>query len=196
MKLIIASNNKHKIAEIKSILGAKFDNIISLSEAGIEHETVEDGTTFLENAVKKASEIAELSSSCTLADDSGICVHALDNAPGIYSARFAGEHGNDKANNALLLKKLSDKSDRTAHYTCAMALVRPGGEIVTAEGHLYGTVIDTARGEGGFGYDPLFVPDGEYRTLAEMTDEEKNAISHRKRALVALLNKLEDNREV
>lgn len=196
MKLIIASNNKHKIAEIKSILGTKFDAILSLSEAEITHETIEDGTTFLENAIKKASEIAALSGACALADDSGICAHALDNAPGIYSARFAGEHGDDKANNAMLLEKLSDKSDRTAHYTCAMALVRPNGEITTAEGHLYGTVIEAPRGVGGFGYDPLFVPDGESRTLAEMTDGEKNEISHRKRALEALLKKLENNCEV
>ena len=117
MKLIIASNNKHKIAEIKSILGEKFDTILSLSEAEITHETVEDGTTFLENAIKKASEIATLSGAYALADDSGICAHALGDAPGIYSARFAGQHGDDKANNALLLERLSDKADRTAHYT-------------------------------------------------------------------------------
>lgn len=196
MKLIIASNNKHKIAEIKSILGEKFDTILSLSEANITHETVEDGTTFLENAIKKASEIAALSGTYALADDSGICAHALDNAPGIYSARFAGQHGDDKANNALLLEKLSDKTDRTAHYTCAMALVRPDGTVTTAEGYLYGTVIDTPRGEGGFGYDPLFIPEGESRTLAEMTDAEKNAISHRNRALTALLDKLESGCEV
>ena len=109
MKLIIASNNSHKIGEIKKILSDKFDEILSLREAGIDHETVEDGATFMENALKKAREIAELSGQCALADDSGICVDALGGAPGIYSARFAGEHGNDEKNNALLLKKLSDK---------------------------------------------------------------------------------------
>ena len=196
MKLIIASNNKHKIAEIKNILGEKFDEILSLSEAKIEHETVEDGTTFLENAIKKASEIAELSGVATLADDSGICVHALDGAPGIYSARFAGEHGNDRANNELLLERLADKSDRTAHYTCAMALVSPNGRTITAEGYLYGTVIDAPRGDGGFGYDPLVVPQDEEHTLAEMCEDEKNAISHRARALQALCDKLDDSPEV
>ena len=191
MKLIIASNNKHKITEIKSILGTKFDTILSLSEAGITHETVEDGQTFMQNAVKKAREIAEISGYTAIADDSGICAHALDNAPGIYSARFAGEHGNDEANNDLLLEKLSDKSDRTAHYTCAIALASADGELVTAEGYLYGTIIDTRRGNGGFGYDPLFVPEGQSRTVAEMTDGEKNEISHRGRALRALVDKLQ-----
>ena len=193
MKLIIASNNQHKIREIKSILADKFDDILSLREAGIDHETVEDGTTFMENALKKAREIAEIFGAAALADDSGICAHALGGAPGIYSARYAGEdggHGDDEANNDLLLKNLEDKADRTAHYTCAMALCYPDGSEVTAEGYMYGTVITERRGERGFGYDPLFVPVGESRTVAEMTDEEKNAISHRANALKNLLEKL------
>ena len=193
MKLIIASNNQHKIREIKSILADKFDDILSLREAGIDHETVEDGTTFMENALKKAREIAEISGAAALADDSGICAHALGGAPGIYSARYAGEdggHGDDEANNDLLLKNLEDKADRTAHYTCAMALCYPDGSEVTAEGYMYGTVITERRGDRGFGYDPLFVPNGESRTVAEMTDEEKNAISHRANALKNLLEKL------
>ena len=193
MKLIIASNNQHKIREIKSILADKFDDILSLREAGVDHETVEDGTTFMENALKKAREIAEISGAAALADDSGICAHALGGAPGIYSARYAGEdggHGDDEANNDLLLKNLEDKADRTAHYTCAMALCYPDGSEVTAEGYMYGTVITERRGERGFGYDPLFVPVGESRTVAEMTDEEKNAISHRANALKNLLEKL------
>ena len=190
MKLIIASNNKHKIYEIKTILGTKFEEILSMREAGIDHETVEDGMTFMENALKKAREIAEISECAALADDSGICAHALGDAPGIFSARFAGLHGDDEANNALLLKKLEDKADKGAHYTCAMALVFPDGKTVTAEGYMYGTITHNPRGEAGFGYDPLFVPVGEERTVAEMTDEEKNAISHRANALSALLKKL------
>ncbi len=190
MKLIIASNNNHKIYEIKKILGSKFDEIISMHEAGIEHETVEDGTTFMENALKKAREISELSGLPALADDSGICAHALGDAPGIFSARFSGEHGNDEANNALLLKKLEDKSDRGAHYTCAVALVFPDGGEVCAEGYMYGEITKNPRGTAGFGYDPLFVPTNESRTVAEMTDEEKNAISHRANALKELLTKL------
>ena len=188
MKLIIASNNKHKIYEIKKILGGKFEQILSIREAGIEHETVEDGKTFMENAVKKAREIAQISGFAALADDSGICAHALDGVPGIYSARFSG--GSDEDNNSLLLEKLKDKEDKGAHYTCAMALVYPDGKVITSEGYMYGSITEQRRGERGFGYDPIFVPDGENRTVAEMTDEEKNAISHRGKALMALLEKL------
>ena len=190
MRLIIASNNAHKIYEIKKILGEKFDEIVSLKEAGIDHETVEDGSSFMENAVKKAREIAEISGCHALADDSGICAHALDNAPGIFSARFAGAHGDDEANNRLLLDKLREKEDKTAHYTCAMALCYPDGSLVTAEGYMYGSITYDVRGERGFGYDPLFVPVGEDRTVAQMTDDEKNAISHRAKALALLLERL------
>lgn len=193
MKLIIASNNAHKIGEIKKILAEKFEEILSLRESGIDHETVEDGTTFMENALKKAREIAEISGCAALADDSGICVDALGGAPGIFSARFAGEHGNDKANNALLLEKLTDKEDRSAHYTAAIALVYPSGKEVTAEGYMFGEIIRSERGEGGFGYDPLFVPTGESRTVAEMTSEEKNLISHRANALNELCKKLDSD---
>ena len=190
MKLIIASNNKHKIYEIKKILGEKFLDILSMREAGIDHETVEDGTTFMENALKKAREIAEISGCPALADDSGITAHALGDKPGIYSARFSGQHGNDAENNALLLKLLADKEDKGAHYTCAMALVYPDGRELTAEGYMYGTIIPDARGEHGFGYDPIFIAEGESRTVAEMTDEEKNAISHRGKALALLFEKI------
>lgn len=188
MRLIIASNNNHKIYEIKKILGTKFDEILSLCEAGISHETVEDGTTFMENAIKKASEIAEISGSYALADDSGICCDALGGAPGIYSARYSG--GDDEDNNARLLRDLSDKEDKSAHYTCAMALCSPTGELTLAEGYMYGTITAERRGDRGFGYDPLFIPTGETRTVAEMTDDEKNAISHRANALAILLSKL------
>lgn len=188
MKLIIASNNKHKVYEIKTMLGNKFSEILSLKEAGISHETVEDGTTFLENAAKKAREIAEISGCAALADDSGICIDALDGAPGIYSARFSG--GTDEDNNNLLLKKLEGKSDRGAHYTSAMVVAYPDGRCVSAEGYMYGTITESPRGTHGFGYDPLFVPVGESRTVAEMSDAEKNEISHRANALKALLLKL------
>ena len=190
MKLIIASNNKHKIYEIKKILGDRFSEILSLREAGIEHETVEDGSTFMENALKKAREIAEISGCPALADDSGICAHALDGAPGVYSARFSGVHGNDIENNKLLLEMLREKEDKSAHYTAAIALVYPDGKEITAEGYMYGTITEDWRGDRGFGYDPIFVPDGDTRTVAELTDEEKNAISHRGNALISLLEKL------
>ena len=190
MKLIIASNNKHKIYEIKKILGDRFENILSLREAGVDHETVEDGTTFIENARKKAREIAEITGCCALADDSGICVDFLGGAPGIYSARYSGEHGDDEANNRKVLAGLEGTEERGAHYACAMVLAYPDGSEVSAEGYMYGSITREPRGNAGFGYDPLFVPTGESRTVAEMTDEEKNAISHRAMALRLLLEKL------
>ena len=190
MKLVIASNNKNKIKEIKKILGGSFDEIVSLAEAGIDHETVEDGETFMENAIKKAREIAEIANFPSLADDSGLCVDALGGAPGIYSARFCGYHGNDEANNALLLEKLDGVKERGAHYTAAIALVYPSGESVTAEGYMYGEILTEPRGNGGFGYDPLFLPAGMDKSVAEITDDEKNKISHRAAALNELLLKL------
>ncbi len=190
MKLIIASNNAHKIKEIKQILDGRFSPILSLREAGIDHETVEDGDTFLENAMKKAKEISEIAGCAALSDDSGICVHALGDAPGVFSARYAGAHGDDEANNDLVLKNLSGKEDRGAHYTCAVVIAYPDGTSVSAERYMYGTITEKRRGSRGFGYDPLFIPDGEERTVAEMTDEQKNEISHRANALRALLLKL------
>lgn len=193
MKLIIASNNQHKIREIKEILAGEFDEILSLREAGISHETVEDGTTFLENARKKADEIAAISGMAALADDSGICVDALGGAPGIYSARFSGMnggHGDDKDNNRLLLEKLTGVADRGAHYTAAVVISWPDGHRTECEGYMYGTIGEGERGEGGFGYDPLFFPTGSEKTVAELTEEEKNKISHRANALFGLLEKL------
>lgn len=191
MKLIIASNNAHKLVEIKAILGDYFGEILSLREAGIEHETVEDGDSFLANALKKAREIAELSGCCALADDSGLCVDALGGAPGIYSARFSGVHGDDAANRRVLLEKLQGVEDRSAHFTCAIALVRPDGSEVTAEGYFYGQIGTEERGHNGFGYDPLFYVPEYGMTNAEMTSEQKNAVSHRAQALKALVEKLE-----
>lgn len=191
MKLIIASNNTHKLTEIKAILGGLFDEIVSMREAGIDHETIEDGSTFMENAEKKAREIAEISGCCAIADDSGICVDALNGAPGIYSARFCGRHGDDAANNRLLLEKLKDSDNRRAHYTCAIALVRPDGSCVKAEGYLHGTIGFEEKGSNGFGYDPLFIlPDYGGLTAAQISPEEKNRISHRAKALHELLREL------
>ena len=190
MKLILASNNAHKLREIKEILGGCFDEIVTLREAGIDHETVEDGETFLENAAKKAHEIAEISGCCALADDSGLCVDALGGAPGVYSARFAGVHGDDEANNELLLKKLENVDNRAAHFTCAVVLARPDGSEVSAEGYFYGEIAHALAGENGFGYDPLFYLPEYGCTSAQLSPEEKNRISHRGNALRALLEKL------
>lgn len=191
MRLIIASNNKHKLSEMKAILGGHFDEILSMGEAGIEHETIEDGSSFMENAEKKAREICELSGCCAIADDSGICVDALDGAPGIFSARFCGEHGDDKANNRLLLEKLQAVSARGAHYSCAIALARPDGSILRAEGYMYGEIARFEIGENGFGYDPLFFLPEYGCTAAQIDPELKNRISHRAIALNRLLAELE-----
>ncbi len=190
MKLIIASNNAHKIREIKKILSSRFDEILSLKEAGITHETVEDGLTFLDNARKKATEIAQISGCCALADDSGICAHALNGAPGVFSARYSGEHGDDEANNQLLMANLREKADRTAHYACAIVLAYPDGNTVEAEGEMQGEIIFTPMGENGFGYDPIFFLPGYGKTAAQISPEEKNRISHRAKALNALVEKL------
>ena len=190
MKLIIASNNQHKLVEIKEILGDFFSEIVSAREAGIEHETVEDGTTFLENALKKAREMTAISGCAALADDSGICVDALGGAPGIYSARFSGVHGDDAANNRLLLEKMEGVADRKAHYTCAIALTYPDGREVTAEGYFYGEIGFEEKGQYGFGYDPLFYLPEYGCTSAEILPEEKNKISHRAVALQKLCEKL------
>ncbi len=191
MKLILASNNPKKLKEIKEILGGHFDEIQTLREAGIEHETVEDGATFMENARKKAREIADLTGCCALADDSGLCVDALGGAPGLYSARFSGEHGNDRANNALLLKKLEGVENRAAHFTCAVVLARPDGSEVCAEGRFDGQIAYEPAGEGGFGYDPLFYLPERGCTNAQLPAGEKNRIGHRGKALRALLEKLD-----
>lgn len=190
MKLIIASNNAHKLTEIKAILGGIFPEILSMGEAGIDHETVEDGNSFLENAEKKAREIAEISGCCALADDSGLCVDALDGGPGIFSARFCGVHGDDAANNRLLLEKLAEREDRGAHYSCAIVLARPDGTTVSAEGYLYGQIAREESGSNGFGYDPLFYLPDYGCTAAMLSPQEKNRISHRAQALHALLDKL------
>ena len=192
MKLIIASNNAHKLIEMKAILGEYFDEIVSLREAGIDHETIEDGTTFLENAEKKAREIAEISGCCAIADDSGICVDALDGAPGIYSARFCGRHGDDEANNQLLLQKLEHEENRRAHYTCAIVLVYPDGTSISAEGFLHGEITPNRAGTNGFGYDPYFYLPEYGCTTAELDPEVKNKISHRGNAIRALVEKLKN----
>ena len=163
--------------------------IISRDEAGIPPvEIEEDGQTFEENSFKKASEIMKLCGQITLADDSGLMVDYLNGAPGVYSARFAGEDGNDAKNNEKLLKLMegvpADK--RTAKFVSVITMVYPDGTVLTARGECPGTILTAPAGDGGFGYDPLFVPEGYEKTFAQLTADEKNAISHRAVALVEL----------
>lgn len=193
MKIIIASNNTFKLKEMRAILSPFFDNIQSLAEAGIKHETVEDGETFMENAIKKAREIAEITGCCAIADDSGLCVDALGGLPGVYSARFSGKHGDYDACNDLLLEKMQGIEKRSAHYTCAVAIAWPDGKLITAEDYLDGQIAYGKSGKNGFSYDSLFVimPNGV--RMAEIDDEFKNEISHRSKALRKLVEKISED---
>ncbi len=193
MDLVIASNNKHKVTEIKSILKDYFENIYSLRELGIEIEVEETGETFAENALLKARAVSKAAGTPAIADDSGISANALDGRPGVYSARYSGEPCDDERNNDKLLEELKDKTDRSAYYTASICLYLDEENIITAEGKTYGTIISERRGDKGFGYDPIFLSDDLGKTLAEVDLEEKNKISHRARALKSLMEKLEKN---
>ncbi len=196
MKLIIASNNAHKVSEIKAILSPFFSEILSLREASINIDVVEDGKTFVENAVKKATEVLACSQAigadAALSDDSGLMVDALDGAPGVYSARFAGEGHDDAANNKKLVEVMKDVpvAERTCRFVSAVALARRNMPTLTAEGYVEGELLFEGRGDNGFGYDPLFFYAPLKKTFAELSADEKNTLSHRKRALTALYNKL------
>ena len=188
MKIVFASGNEHKVREVRDILRtcpatAELE-VLSLKDIGFDQDIEENGKTFAENALIKARAVASFGYVC-IADDSGLEVDALDGAPGIYSARYTGVHGTDEDNNALLLKNLENVPDekRTAHYTCAIACVCPDGEEFTVMGYCEGVIIRDAKGEGGFGYDPYFYVKEYDKTLAEVTAEEKHAISHRGKAL-------------
>ena len=186
MKFVLASKNKHKAEEIKSILGSDFE-IITQDEAGFFGEVIEDGKTFEENAIKKAETIMNEINLPTIADDSGLCVKALGGAPGIYTARFAGENATDDENISLLLNKLKDvpKEERDAEFVCVIALAVPNKETLTFKGKCEGRILFEKMGESGFGYDPVFYTPVFEKSLAEISADEKNSISHRFCALKA-----------
>ena len=192
MELILASRNQKKIKEMETILATHFPGvrILSLDDVGFEGDIEENGTTYEENALIKARTAVEAGHHQypAIADDSGLSVDALDGAPGVYSARYAGGHGDDAANNALLLKNLSHLpvSERTARFVCCIALVYPDGREMTVRGETEGLIIDEARGNGGFGYDPYFYYQPFGKTFSELTAEEKNTISHRGKAIAKL----------
>ena len=192
MKIVLASRNKKKIKELQTLLGEYIEGIeiLSLDDVGIYGEIEENGSSFTENALIKASAAAK-SGYIGVGDDSGLEVYALDGAPGIYSARYAGEHGDDAANNELLLKNLEGVSERGARFVCAIACVFPdGSEPVSVFGTAQGEIISEYRGEGGFGYDPLFYYPQLDKTFGELTAEEKNKISHRSAAIKLLADAL------
>lgn len=189
-RLVLATRNAHKVTELQAILQ---DTGLQLELVGADQypevpDVRETGVTFAANALLKAHTLAEATGLPAVADDSGLCVDVLGGAPGIFSARWAGRHGDDSANLDLLLAQLGDIDDehRAAHFACAAALALPDGTERVVEGQLRGTLRHGPAGDGGFGYDPILQPDGETRTCAELTPAEKNAISHRGKAFRAL----------
>ena len=197
MRFVLASSNQNKIKELRAILSKVMADaeVITLAEAGITDDIVEDGSTFAENALIKAR-VAASTGSIGIADDSGLTVDALGGEPGIYSARYAGDHGNDKANNEKLLKNLEGVKNRSAAFVCSIACVFPDGrEDIVAEGRVEGEILEAPKGVGGFGYDPLFWEPTLGKTLAEASAEEKNSISHRARSLAAFAEKFKERLE-
>ncbi|MCX7727268.1 MAG: XTP/dITP diphosphatase [Chitinispirillaceae bacterium] len=194
-KIVVATGNKGKLQEIKTILKDLPCNLLSLQEIFKEIPKIEEtGTTFRENALLKADWTFKNTGLSSLADDSGLMVDALNGAPGVISAHFAGVHGNDKANNLKLLKLLENipLEKRSAKFVCVLILRIDQNTIIEAEGYCKGKIVDIPRGNRGFGYDPLFLPDGYTQTFGEMSEEEKNLISHRARALRKLVEKLSE----
>ena len=192
MDFILATNNMKKLAEMQRILSPLGINVVTAKALGIELEDVEEtGTTFEENARLKAIAACKETNMPAIADDSGLCVDYLNGAPGIFSARFSGEHGNDEKNNDLLLEKLKgvEPEQRTAHYACAICCVFPNGKEITVRGECNGTIGFERDGNAGFGYDPLFLVNG--RSFGRYTAEEKDKISHRGNALRKLKAELE-----
>lgn len=192
MDFILATNNMKKLAEMQRILSPLGINVVTAKMLGITLEEVEeDGETFEDNAKIKARAACKATNMPAIADDSGLCVDYLDGAPGVYSARFAGEHGNDEKNNDLLLKKLEGvpMEKRTAYYVCAICCTFPNGKEIVVRGECNGFIGFERDGNEGFGYDPLFIVDG--RTFGRYSAEEKDKISHRGKALRLLTNELE-----
>ena len=189
-RLIVATRNAHKTGEIRAMIGERFEvlDATHFPECPLIEET---GTTFLENARLKAEGISRLVSGWVLSDDSGLEVDALDGAPGVWSSSFGGEEGNHARNNQRLIDEMAGKSDRRARFRCTMVLAREGREQANFSGTVEGRIIASPRGAQGFGYDPLFIPDGYEETFAELGEYIKNTLSHRSRALAKVIAYLE-----
>ena len=196
MKIIFATGNQHKMKEIRAIMADSGIEVLSLADAGIDVDIIEDGATFVENAIIKAKAIMEMTGEIVLSDDSGLEIDYLDKEPGIYSARYMGEDTSYHIKNAKLIERLEGvpNEKRTARFVCAVAAAFPDGKIITTEGTMEGIIGYEEAGGNGFGYDPiLFLPEYQ-KTSAEITPEQKNAISHRGKALCAMKKYLEDEK--
>jgi XTP/dITP diphosphohydrolase len=183
MKLLLATRNRHKVEEILQILDVPGLEVVTAADVPALPDVQEDAPTFEGNALKKATALARASGLWSLADDSGLEVDMLGGEPGVRSARYAGANATSEANNRKLLTALAGQPNRSARFRCVLALARPDGRTWTLEGGCEGRIADSPRGQGGFGYDPLFIPEGQTRTFAEMPAVEKNRLSHRGRAL-------------
>lgn len=191
MKIVLASNNAGKLREIREILEGTGIEVLSQKEAGCSLDPEENGTTFRENALIKARAVMEATGLPAMSDDSGLEVNAMDNGPGIYSARYGGELSYD-IKCQMIIDNVGNNPDRGARFVCAAVCVFPNGDELCADGVIEGTIGYEARGEGGFGYDPIFVPEGYTLSTAEISEEEKNAISHRGKAFRQLATQLTD----
>ena len=194
MKLVLATQNKGKIKEFTALLKPYFSVITTMAEEGIKLSISEDGQTFYDNAYIKAKFVAEKLNCCSLSDDSGLCVEVLDGAPGVFSARYAGENCNDLENNLKLLKQLNPVQNRKAYfYSCIVLYNQLNKRVLYGEGKVFGRILYDFDGNNGFGYDSLFYCDELQKSFGKATDEEKNTISHRRRAVDDLINKLKIN---
>ena len=191
MRFVLATHNPGKLREMGEILKDFGIEVVSPRDLGITVDVEETGTTFAENALLKAKAICKEANLPAIADDSGLCVDALDGAPGVYSARYGGEGLDDKGRYMLLLSSLRGAPTRAAHFACAVACAFPNGDTLTAEGRCDGSIAYAPLGEGGFGYDPVFLLPGTGKTFGQLTQEEKSAVSHRGRALKDFAGKLE-----
>ena len=191
MKLILASNNANKLKEFRSLVADLDIELLSQKEAGCDFEVEETGTTFEENAYLKASAVTEATGIAAVADDSGLCVDALGGEPGIYSARYGlGHAASDEERYRYLLQKMEGVEDRSARFVCCICCTFPDGSVIRSRGECEGEILLAPKGQNGFGYDPVFHPLGLDKSMAELNPEEKNAISHRGKALRAFIEEL------
>ena len=191
MKFVLATHNPGKLKEMADILSGLGVEVVSPADLGVDLEVEETGATFAENAMLKAKAICEASGLPAIADDSGLCVDALNGGPGVYSARYGGEGLDDAGRTRLLLENMRGQTTRAAHFACAIACVFPNGKTLTAEGRCDGAVAFAPMGTGGFGYDPVFLVPEKGKTFSQLTEAEKNEISHRGKALRDFAGKLE-----